>query len=42
MYSYDFYYDLRTEEMFSNFPYFFVTILTLCTMQKKLCIYENN
>ena len=35
IYSYNLYYDLPTDEMFSNFPYFFVTISTLCIMQEK-------
>ena len=35
IYSYDLYYNLATDEMFSKFPYFFVTISTLCIMQGK-------
>ena len=35
MYSCDLYYDLPTDGMFSNFPYFFYTILTLRIMQEK-------
>ena len=35
IYLYDFYYDFPTDEMFSNFPFFFVTICTFCTMQEK-------
>ena len=36
IYLYNLYYDLPTDEMFSSFPYFFVTILTLCIMQEKI------
>ena len=40
------YYDLPTDEIFSKFPYFFVTISTLCIMQEKnykciMTIYSN-
>ena len=35
IYSYDLYYDSPTDEMFSKFLYFFVTISTLCIMQDK-------
>ena len=35
IYTYNLYYNLHTDKMFSNFPYFFVTILTLCIMQEK-------
>ena len=36
IYSYDLYYDLPVDEMFSKFPYFFVTILTPSIMQEKI------
>ena len=35
IYSYDFYYDLPTDEMFLEFSYFIVRISTLCIMQEK-------
>ena len=35
IYLYDFYYHFPADGMFSNFPFGFVTILTLCTMQEK-------
>ena len=36
IYSNDLYYDSPIDEMFSKFPYFYVTISTLCIMQKKI------